>query len=476
MTRTFIASFKSLAVAISAAALLNACTSQAQDDAKVQVDLIVEGQHLLTMEEGRSVIPDGAVAVKGGVIVAVGTSADILSEYEADEVLGGKDRVLMPGLINGHTHAAMVLFRGLADDLDLMTWLTRYIFPMEGEFVDEAFVDVGMRLACHEMIRSGTTTFVDMYFYPDISAKVVDECGLRAILGAPMIDFPSPGFQGWDDSFAEGVAFAERWKGKHERITPALAPHAPYTVVPEHLSAALKAAKEADIAITMHLAEDRSETTQIMERYGKEPIPHVDALGMLDHSLIAAHVVHPTLEQMPLLAEGPVGAIHNPTSNLKTGAGVSPVPDMLEAGVKVGLGTDGAASNNDLNMWEEIRLAALLHKGVRNDPTVMAAPVALSLATRHGAAAIGMGDEIGVLKVGMKADMIQVELSSPELAPLYDVTSHLVYAVTGDDVKTTIVSGQILMRDGEVLTVDGEKARQDAIVHGAKIKAALSQN
>ncbi|MGD8327557.1 MAG: amidohydrolase family protein [Sphingomonadales bacterium] len=476
MKSIFTVSFKSLMVAIGAFGLLQACEAQTPSNAKTQVDLIVEGEHLLTMEGDAGVIRDGAVAVKDGVIVALGARADILEGYAANDVISGEDRVLMPGLINGHTHAAMVLFRGLADDLDLMTWLTNYIFPMEGQFVDEAFVETGARLACYEMIRGGTTTFVDMYFYPDTSAKVFEECGLRAVLGAPMIDFPSPGFKGWDDSFAEGVAFAKRWKGKDERITPALAPHAPYTVAPEHLKSVLNAAKELGVGITMHLAEDRSETTQILERYGKEPIPHVAELGMLDYPLIAAHVVQLKPEHMELLAKGPVGAIHNPTSNLKTGAGISPVPDLLAAGVKVGLGTDGAASNNDLDMWEEIRLAALLHKGVRHDPTVMPAPVALSLATNSGAKAIGMGDKIGALKVGMKADMIQVELSSPELAPLYDVVSHLVYAVKSDDVMTTIVSGKVLMRDGEVLTVDGDKARADALAKGAKIKAALSQN
>lgn len=476
MKREIMISLKSLTVAACALGLLNACTSQAQSDVKIRADLIVQGDYLLTMEDGADVISDGAVAVKDGVIIAVGPRMQVLSNYQADDVVSGENRVLMPGLINGHTHAAMVLFRGLADDLDLMTWLTNYIFPMEGQFVDEAFVETGMRLACYEMIKGGTTTFVDMYFYPDISANVVDQCGLRAILGAPMIDFPSPGFQGWDDSFAEGVSFVKRWKGKHDRITPALAPHAPYTVVPEHLTQALKAAKDMNVGITMHLAEDRSETAQILERYGKEPIPHVADLGMLQHTMIAAHVVQSKADHMALLAAGPVGAIHNPTSNLKTGAGISPVPEMLEAGVKIGLGTDGAASNNDLDMWEEIRLAALLHKGTRHDPTVMAAPLALSLATSRGAEAINMSQSIGSLAVGKAADMIQVDLSRPGLAPLYDVRSHLVYAVKSDDVKTTIVSGRILMRDGKVLSVDGIAARDAALAHSARIKDALAGN
>lgn len=461
---------KTLAVGLALGVLESCANAQPET-----VDLIVGGDYVLTMEDGDDVIEDGAIAVRDGRIVAVGTAVDIEGRYSAKEYISGEGRVLLPGLINGHGHAAMVLFRGLADDLDLMTWLTTYIFPMEGRFVDEDFVETGMRLACWEMIRGGTTSFVDMYFYPDTAAKVVDECGLRAVLGAPMIDYPSPGFEGWDDSFKEGVAFAKRWKGKHDRITPALAPHAPYTVVPDHYASVLNAARELGVPITTHLAEDRAETAQILDRYGTTPVKHADALGLLDYGLIAAHVVHPNVDEYALLAKAGVGAIHNPTSNLKTAAGIAPVPDMLSAGVKVGLGTDGAASNNDLDMWEEIRLAALLHKGVRHDPTVMAAPTALSLATSMGADAIGMGGKIGRLAPNMAADMIQVDLSAPHLSPLYDVMSHLVYAVKRDDVVTTIVAGRVLMKDGEVLTVDGETAKAAAAEKAREIAAALEE-
>ena len=441
--------------------------------ARERVDLIVAGEHVVTMDAARPLISDGAVAIRAGAIVAVDTRAAIESRYRARQVIDGEDRVLMPGLVNGHTHAAMVLFRGLADDLDLMTWLTRYIFPMEGRFVDPEFVRVGMRLACWEFIRGGTTTIVDMYFYPDDSAQVLEACGLRAVLGAPMIDYPSPGFKGWEDSFAAGRDFARRWTGRKGRIQAALAPHAPYSVAPEHLRQALAAAREFDVPIMIHLAEDRAELDTVRDRYGKTPIAHLQSLGLLDHRLIAAHVVLPSAGDMPLLAQANLGVVHNPTSNLKTGAGIAPVPDLLAQGVRVALGTDGAASNNDLDLWGEIKLAALLHKGVRNDPKAVPAAAALKLATQGGADAIGLGAEVGSLSVGKRADLIQVSLANPRLAPLHDVVSQLVYAVTPQDVVTSVVDGRVLMREGRVLTLDEKSVRVDAQRLAAKIRAAL---
>jgi 5-methylthioadenosine/S-adenosylhomocysteine deaminase len=425
------------------------------------------------MDPARPLLEDGAVAVDGGVIVAVGPADELRARYAPRETIAGRDRVVLPGLVNGHTHAAMVLFRGLADDLPLMTWLEDYIFPMEARFVDRDFVRAGVRLACWEMIRGGTTTFVDMYFYPDVAEEVVEACGLRAVLAAPMIDYPSPGFEGWDDSFAAGVAFARARAGGTGRIRPALAPHAPYTVSPEHLRQARAAADELGVPVKVHLAEDRSEVATIEERYGTTPVRHVSGLGLLDGPVIAAHVVWPDSVEIGILAEAGTGVIHNPTSNLKTAAGVSPVPAMLERGVRVGLGTDGAASNNDLDLWEEVRLAALLHKGVGHDATAMAAPTVLRMATLGGAEAIGLASEIGSLEPGKRADLIQVSLASPRLAPLYDVTSHLVYAADAEDVVTTVVDGRVLMREGSVLSVDGQAAREEALAIAARVRAAM---
>jgi 5-methylthioadenosine/S-adenosylhomocysteine deaminase len=438
-------------------------------------DLIIYGDYLLSMEPGAPVIKNGAVVISGDKIIATGPRAAIDKRYIAPRVIPGEGRVLLPGLINGHTHTAMTLFRGMVDDLDLMTWLNNYVFPMEGRFVTPEFVRTGTSLACWEMIRGGTTTFVDMYFYPDDIASVVDSCGLRAVIGAPHIDYPSPGFEGWDDSFAAARDFVRRWQGKHPRITPAFAPHAPYTVSAEHLQATVEAAADSNALISMHLAEAPAETAYVREHFNTSPVQHVAGLGMYGQRLIAAHMVQLDGDDIALTARAGVGAIHNPTSNMKLGAGISPVPAMLAAGVNVGLGTDGAASNNDLDMWEEIRLAALLHKVAAGKPTTLPAPQALAMATRIGAAAIRMEEQIGQLKPGMQADLIQVDISKTRHQPLYDINSHLVYMLDATDVVTTVVAGQVLMENRQVLTIDESKLRQSVAGAAARISAALAE-
>lgn len=438
-------------------------------------DLVVYGDYLVSMQKDHPVLEDGAVAVVADKIVAMGTRIEIDREFTADKTVQGKNRILMPGLINGHTHSAMTLFRGMVDDLDLMTWLNDYVFPMEGRFVSREFVHIGSQLACWEMIKSGTTTFVDMYFYPDEIAKVIKECGLRAVIAAPHIDFPSPGFKGWDDSFAAAQKFITQWQGKHPRITPAFAPHAPYTVSPEHLKATVEKAQAMKVRISTHLAEDPAANEYSQTNFKTSPVKHVSGLGMYSQKLIAAHMVQLDEEDIALTAKAGVGAIHNPTSNMKLGAGISPVPAMLKAGVNVGLGTDGAASNNDLDLWEEVRLAALLHKVNTGDPTALPAKQALSMATRIGAKAIYMDQEIGQLSVGRQADMIQLSLDETDHLPLYDVISHLVYVLDGSDVVTTIVAGQLLMQDRNVLTIDETELRQQVKKKSAQIRIALKQ-
>lgn len=449
--------------------------AQASAEALKTVDLIIHGRYVVTMSPDNPVIEYGAVAVKDGVIIAVGHDQEIAAKFLAKREVTGKDRILMPGLVNGHTHTAMVLFRGMADDLPLMTWLQNYIFPMEAQFVDREFIEVGMKLACLEMIKGGTTSFVDMYFYAGQGADIIEKCGLRAILGSPSIDYPSPGFNGWDDSFAAAEKFVRTYKSKSGRVIPAFAPHAPYTVSAEHMAQVSRVALELNAPITTHLSEDRAELALVLDRYNTTPIKHVESLGLLKNKLIAAHVVHPTDEEIKLLAKYKVGVIHNPTSNLKTAAGISPVPEMLRQGVLVGLGTDGAVSNNDLNMWEEIRLAALIHKGVNYDATVMPAQTVMYMATKGGAEAVGLGSLVGDIVVGKRADLIQLDLTGPHMTPLYDVISHLVYAVNGSDVVTTIVDGNILMEDGKVLTLDAEEIRRQANEIAARITQALSK-
>jgi 5-methylthioadenosine/S-adenosylhomocysteine deaminase len=441
----------------------------------LSADLIVRGDYLLPMDAESRVIEDGAVVVVGDVIAAVGSWEEIKKRYTATTTLSGDGRVLMPGLVNGHTHSSMTLMRGMVDDLDLMTWLNDYVFPLEGRFVNPEYVRIGTQLACWEMIQGGTTSFVDMYFYPEVIADVVESCGLRAIIGAPHIDFPSPGFKGWDDSFSAAIEFVTHWKGKNQRITPAFAPHAPYTVSPEHIAETARAAIALNAPITMHLAEAPSEVEFVWERYEATPIEHVAATGLFQARVIGAHMVQLTPADIALVAQQGVGAVHNPTSNMKLGAGIAPVTAMINAGVNVGLGTDGAASNNDLDMFEEIRLAALLHKLKAADPTAIPAGTALAMATSMGARAVGLGETTGQLLVGKQADMIQLDFSQTRHQPLYDIKSHLVYVLDSQDVRTSIVAGRILMRDRKVLSIDEKALRSDVQRMRQQISAALAE-
>ncbi len=448
------------------ATLLCSATSSATKEA---IDLIVMGDYVVTMNEHSEVFRQGAVAVHDGKIIAVDTAQSITKRYQATTQIAGDGKILLPGLINGHTHTAMTLFRGVADDLPLMEWLTQYIFPLEAEFVTPEFVEVGAKLACYEMIRTGTTTFVDMYFYPEVIAEVTVNCGLRAIIASPMIDYPSPGFKGWQDSHTAGVEFVKSWQNKHPRITPALAPHAPYTVAPDNLKEVGNSARELNAPISIHLAETDTETQQIAKQYDNTPVNHaLQQLG--DNRIIGAHVVHPQPQDYPAMQNQRFGAIHNPSSNAKLASGIAPVTELIEAGIAVGLGTDGAASNNDLNMFEEIHLAALLHKLQQKTPEAIPAVTALSLATRSGAQAIGMESTVGQLIPGLAADMIQVQTQQLAAQPVYDVISHLVYVLDGSDVVTTIVDGTVLMQDQKVLTINAERLKQEVDQLSAKIE------
>lgn len=440
---------------------------------KQKAELIVGGDFVVTMNEAQPLIQNGAIAVADGKIVAVDTKDKIMASYRASTTLPGEGMVLMPGLVNGHSHSAMVLFRGLADDLALSDWLQNYIFPAEGKFVDKNFVRVGEQLACWEMIRGGTTTFVDMYFEPDVAAEVVNKCGLRAVIAPSSIDFPSPGFQGWDDAFATAVDFVKRWKGKNSRIIPALAAHAPYTVSPEHLTQAIQTARQYDVPLTIHVAETQTEVKDVQQRYNATPVQHLENLDFLEPRVFAAHMVWPNESEIALLAKRGVGVIHNPDSNLKLASGFAPIPAMLKAGVKVGLGTDGAASNNTLDMWKAIRLTSLIHKGTSLDPTTVPAKTALRMATLGSAEALSLADKIGAIKVGLRADLIQVKLTEPHLTPLYNVISHLVYAADATDVDTVIVDGKVLMRERKMLTLDPDQIRLEVNSIAENIKASL---
>ena len=439
------------------------------------IDLIIKGDYVVSMDEAGTIIENGAVAIDEGLILEVASAEVIEAEYSADETLGGEGRVVLPGLVNGHSHAAMTLLRGVADDLALMDWLNNYIFPAEVEFVDAEFVRIGTELACWEMIRGGTTTFVDMYYFPDTIAEVVDRCGMRALISTTVIDQRSPDAENADDSLGKGAGFIERWKGKNSRITPIFGPHANYTLNVEQLQATRKAAMELGVPISIHLSESPYEVQYSQDTYGKTSIDLFEHIGFFEGPTIAAHVVWPMEDEIPILAERKVGVIHNPTSNMKIASGIAPIAEMLEAGVRIGIGTDGAASNNDLDLWEEMRLASFLQKVDRMDPEVMSATTVLTMATRGGAIAIGLGDDIGSLEVGKKADVIQVAFDDVHHVPTYDVVSHLVFVTDEQDVASVVVDGKVLMKEGELLTIDTKKVATEARALAARIQAALQE-
>ncbi len=460
------------------ATLVGCSASEAPGEAEVpdgQIDLIVLGDYVVTMDDAMTVHKNAAVAIDDGLILAVGSAEDIRANYSAGETLDGKNQVVMPGLINGHSHAAMTLLRGLADDLALMDWLTNYIFPAEVQFVDAEFVRIGTELACWEMIRGGTTTFIDMYYYPDTIAEVVDRCGMRAQISATVIDQRSPDAESASDSIEKGIGFIDRWQGRNSRITPIFGPHANYTLNAEQLKATRAAATEYGVGISIHMSESPFELQYSKDTYGMSSVEFFESIGFFDGPTIAAHMVWPTADEIRILADRQVGVIHNPTSNMKIASGIAPVADMLAAGVRVGLGTDGAASNNDLDMWEEMRLAALLQKVDRMDPVVMSASTVLKMATSGGALAVGMSDLIGSIEVGKRADIIQVAFDDVHHVPTYDIISQLVYVTDEQDVASVIVDGKILMKDGEMLTIDTARITTEANALAAKIQSALEE-
>jgi 5-methylthioadenosine/S-adenosylhomocysteine deaminase len=442
-------------------------------NAAERVDVIIRGGTVVTMDGTSRVIENGAVAIKGERIIAVGTAADIAAKYSAARTINASGKVVMPGLINTHTHVPMVLFRGIADDLVLMEWLQKYIFPAEAKNVDEQFVRWGTRLGCLEMIQGGTTTFVDMYYFEDAIADETARAGMRAVLGETVLDFPAPDNKTWDAAMAYAEKFAAKWKG-HALITPAIAPHAPYTVSTDHLKQTHSFSQRLGVPLVTHVAEDQAEVKTIQERYGASSVAYLDRIGLLDERVIAAHMVWPTSDDIITLAKRSVGVAHCPQSNMKLAAGAAPVPQMLKAGVAVGLGTDGAASNNDLSLWEEMDTAAKLHKFTSKDPTVLNAREALEMATIRGARAIHQDKDIGSLEAGKRADLIIVDMDSAHQTPMYNIYSQLVYATKASDVETVIINGRIVMQDRRVLTIDERSVRVKANEYRDQIRKSVS--
>src|SRR2546423_3488314 len=428
---------------------------------KTTVDLIIRGGTVVTMDGSRRVIENGGVAVKKGRIIAVADASEIDRKYVAREVVNAAGKVVIPGLINGHTHVPMTLFRGIADDLDLQEWLTKYIFPAEAKNVTEDFVRVGTRLGLAEMIRSGTTTYCDMYYFEDAIADETFKAGMRGVLGETVIDFPVADNKTNAEAMAYVAKFVAHWKG-NALIVPAIAPHAPYTVSEDHLKAVRALSDRTGAPIVTHISETKREVDDSIKDKGASPVDYLNKIGFLNDRVIAAHMVLPTEQELSLLKKLGVGIVHNPQSNMKLASGVAPVPQMLKDDLPVGLGTDGAASNNDLNLWEEMDTAAKLHKLISKDPKVVSAQEAFEMATIRGARALHLEKEIGSLEAGKRADIVIVDLDDLNQTPYYNIYSDLVYATKAGDVRTVVIEGRVVMRDRRLLTLNEETIKADA--------------
>ena len=437
------------------------------------VDLLITGGAVVTMDAERRLYENGFVAVRGDRIVAVGDAATTnLARYRAKQTINARGKVALPGLINSHTHLPMVLYRGIADDLDLQEWLRKYIFPAEARNTTRDFVVAGARLGLAEMIRGGTTTYADMYYFEDAIAEETKKAGVRGVLGETVIDFPAPDNKTWAAAMSYTESFVKRWMGD-PLITPAIAPHAPYTVSTEHLAEVKAFAEKHGAPILIHLAEAPTETEYIRKNFNARPAEYLERIGFLSPRVLAAHVVHVNEDEIAVLRRREIGVAHCPQSNMKLSSGAAPVPQMLKAGLRLGLGTDGAASNHDLSLWEEIDTAAKLHKLVSGDPTVVSAREALAMATIGGAHALHLEKEIGSIETGKRADVILIDLDAPHLTPMYNLYSHLVYATKASDVTDTIINGRILMRNRRLLTLDEAAVKSAAREYQKRVARSL---
>ncbi|MBN1318387.1 MAG: amidohydrolase [Anaerolineales bacterium] len=426
----------------------------------IPVDFLIQNGLIVTLDERDSIIQNGAVAISGSAIVAVGPSSELTERYTSGDVIDASGHLVMPGLINGHSHLAMTLLRGLVDDLPLEPFLEK-VWKAEAHFMRPDSVKVGAQLAMAEMIRGGTTMAVDMYWFPETNIEAARQANFRLVSGPILIGFNGP----------DGIPSAERMaRGRDlidelrhdDLIVPAVMPHGTYTVSPELLQQAAGLAADFGILLHTHASETKAEVETVTGQYGRTPIQHLDHLGMLSERMILAHCVHPTDRDIEVLASSGASVVHCPYSNLKTAAGISPVPQMRRAGIPIFLGTDGASTSNDLDMWKTMRLAAILPRGINFDPTTNKAADIVDMATRRAARALGQGDRLGSLEAGKQADIILVSLDSSHMTPLYDVYSHLVYAAGREDVTTVLINGRVVMRERNLLTIDEKETKSKA--------------
>ena len=424
-------------------------------------DSLVVGGTILTMEPGSEPIPDGAIAIADGRIAAVGLAEDLLEHAPTGQVVNAGGCLILPGLVNTHSHLAMTLLRGLADDLPLMEWLENHIWPAEKNHMNREAVRLGTELAVAEQLLAGVTTTTDMYFFGNEVAAVLAEAGMRGVIAESLIDFATPRCKTPEEMMEKQRELAQEY-WDHPLITPSVAAHAPYSVSANNLVKEAELAEELGTTFQIHLSESRWEVEKLMEEKGRSPVAYLADLGVLSDRTVAAHCVHVSPEDIETLVEFEVGVAHNPVSNLKLASGVAPIPAMVEAGVKLGLGTDGAASNNTLDLLRDTQLASLLHKGVFGDPTVLPARSMIEMATIGGACVLGLDTEIGTLAEGKKADMVCFSMDGPHATPAFDPWSHLVYAARSSDVRHVLVNGKLVVGNRHLNTMDQERIESQA--------------
>ncbi len=446
-------------------------STQSPDQSPISVDEIIHARWIVTVDKDQMIHENHGIAIQDGKILDIDDSSTIQGKYESGDVTYLKEHALIPGLINAHTHASMALMRGLADDLPLMTWLNEHIWPAEGKWVSPDFVRQGTEHAVAEMIRSGTTAFNDMYFFPDITAAVASTAGIRATVGLIVIDFPSAWACDWQEYIDKGLAVHDEFRSD-ELINTAFAPHAPYTVSNEPMQKVLTYSDELEIPIHMHLHETQDEIDQGQANYGSRPLHRLHELGLLTPNLMAVHMTHLEEAEIQHFAQTGAHIVHCPQSNMKLASGFCPVQKFLDAGVNVALGTDGAASNNDLDMLAEMQSAAMLGKAVANDASAVPAEKALAMATINGAKALGIDDVTGSLEIGKAADITAIDLSQLETQPLYNPVSQIVYAADRQQVTNVWCNGKRLLKDRELTTLDINKLKNNALSWQQK----LSQN
>lgn len=426
-------------------------------------DLIIKGKYVLPMDDEMSIIKDGMVAVDKNTIIAVGEEKELKSKYKTREIIGAGNGIIMPGLVNAHTHAAMAYFRGLADDLLLDEWLNNHIWPAEAEFVKPDFVRKSSELACLEMIKAGITCFNDMYFFQEITAEISEKAGMRMIAGEGILDFPTPSCKAPDEAVAKTIELIEKFRN-NELINIAFAPHSVYTCGENVLLKIKELAKEYDLPVHIHLSETKKEVEDCENKRGRTPAEYLDEIGFLSDRVIAVHSVWLSEKDLEIYKNRGVKAVHCPISNMKLASGVAPIPEMPGKGITAGLGTDGAASNNTLDLFSDMRACALIHKVNKLNPTVLSAREVVRMATINGAKVLNLDKKIGSLEAGKRADIIAINLDKPHLAPVYDPYSHLVYCASARDVEDVIINGKIVMKNREVKTIDEERVLREAVL------------